>query len=257
MPWRPRYEGSVHARPFVALNVTEQTFNILNVSSTPRDDRTAKARIRDAAISCIARYGTAGATVRKIASVADVSPGLVIHHFGSMEGLRSACDAFVASAIREAKLEYAESGPTFDLLAAFRNAKSGTLTGYLAAVIAEDSPIVANLVDDLIDDAQTYLERFEEVGWVRPSEAPRARAAVLMIWSLGALVLHRHVERLLDVDLTSPNLDEDPTPLAAYATPVFEILGGILTESSAQQLRTAFAALAKNRENLQRQREGS
>ncbi len=127
------------------------------MSSTPSDDRTAKARIRDAAISCVARYGTAGVTVRKIASIADVSPGLIIHHFGSMEELRSACDEYVASVIREAKLSFADEELDFDLLATLRNANSGTLAGYLAAVLAEDSPAVSKLIDDLVADAEGYL----------------------------------------------------------------------------------------------------
>ena len=50
-------------------------------------DRTAKARIRDAAIECYAFHGD-DCTARMVAEKAGVSPGLVIHHFGSMEGLR-------------------------------------------------------------------------------------------------------------------------------------------------------------------------
>ena len=50
-------------------------------------DLTARARIRDAAIECFARQGFA-VSVRAIAAHAGVSPGLVIHHFGSKAGLR-------------------------------------------------------------------------------------------------------------------------------------------------------------------------
>jgi AcrR family transcriptional regulator len=61
---------------------------LLNVRSASgaESDLTARARIRDAAIR---RFGSDGfgASVRAIAADAAVSPGLVMHHFGSKEGL--------------------------------------------------------------------------------------------------------------------------------------------------------------------------
>ncbi|MFZ0493763.1 MAG: TetR family transcriptional regulator [Acidimicrobiia bacterium] len=215
------------------------------MSSAPRDDRTAKARIRDAAISCVAKHGIAGTTVRKIASVADVSPGLVIHHFGSMEGLRAACDDHVASVIREGKLSFADEGLSFDPLAALRNADSGTLAGYLAAVLTEDSPAVSRLVDDLVTDAEGYMRRYEDAGWVKPSAAPRARAAILLIWNLGALVLHRHMQRLVGVDVTDPEHGSDPATITTYWAPAFEVLGGIFTDEFAQEMQTMIGGLAQ------------
>ena len=58
-------------------------------------DMTAVARIRDAAIEL---FGSRGfdVGVRAIAEAAGVSPGLVIHHFGSKDGLRKACDDYIA-----------------------------------------------------------------------------------------------------------------------------------------------------------------
>ena len=68
------------------------------------DDLTAVARIRDAAIDQVGRHGfTVG--LRAIAQAAGVSAALVIHHFGSKEGLLKACDEYVAEEIRKAKRE--------------------------------------------------------------------------------------------------------------------------------------------------------
>ena len=78
------------------------------------DDRTTRARIRDAAIDCIAQHGLTDTTVRKIAAAAGVSPGLVIHHFGSMDALREACDQHVADEIRRQKSAALSSGPRPD-----------------------------------------------------------------------------------------------------------------------------------------------
>ena len=63
------------------------------------EDLTARARIRHSAIVYIGRHGWRAATVRAIAGAAGVSPALVIHHFGSKDGLREACDTHVTGLI--------------------------------------------------------------------------------------------------------------------------------------------------------------
>jgi AcrR family transcriptional regulator len=212
------------------------------VEAASKDDRTAKARIRDAAIDCIAEHGVAGTTARKVAALAGVSPGLVIHHFDSMDGLRLACDQYVVGAIRERKEAAAAAGPAFDVLASLRTGNIGQLGRYLARVLVDDSPAVTRLVDDLVADAEDYMQRFVEAGMARPSDDPRARAAVLMIWGLGALVLHDHVQRLLGVDLTDRNVDA--ATLAGYARPAYEILGGgMLTDTVASNLQESLTHL--------------
>jgi AcrR family transcriptional regulator len=52
-------------------------------------DLTAAARIRDAAIEQFGQHGF-GVGLRTIAEAAGVSAALVIHHFGSKDGLRKA-----------------------------------------------------------------------------------------------------------------------------------------------------------------------
>jgi len=209
------------------------------------EDLTAKARIRNAAIQYIAKYGIASTTARKVAATAGVSPALVIHHFGSMEGLRAACDEYVAARIRDAKEEAASVGPGIDVLAAIRGADFGQLARYLAAVLIEDSPAVAKLVDDLVNDAEGYCHQLVEAGMMRPTDNPRGRAAVLMMWSLGAFVMHKHMLRVLGYDPTELDVDPD-SAIAAYLGPAYEIMGeGILTEEFAAHARDSFTDTAK------------
>ena len=216
--------------------------NMCSISDHPEpleaaDDRTTKARIRDAAIMSIAEHGISGTTARKVASTAGVSPGLVIHHFGSMEGLRSACDQYVANTIRGFKEQTMSGGPTLDVLAALRDAPNGPLMGYIAEVLADDSPAVARLVDDLVDDAEGYIQQGVESGILQPSRDPRGRAVVLTLWSLGTLVLHQHLRRLLGVDLTDPEILMKPDA-AAYVSRSRAGVGRRVTE-------VAFAARAQ------------
>lgn|GEM_PF-130598 len=228
---------------------TEHPYRLLNMRSATTsandtaivDDRTAKARIRDAAIHCFAENGISKTTVRKVAARAGVSPGLVIHHFGSMENLRAACDESVVRAIREVKENAMSAGPGLDVFGLLHDASIGSAARYLARVLSSGSPTVDGLVDDLVADAEAYFDRGVETGMLRPSDDPRGRAVVLVLWSLGGLVLHDQFDRLIGVDLTDPDVGTSPN-IAAYMGPVYEILGtGIFTEALAEHLQSVVA----------------
>ena len=207
------------------------------------DDRSTPARIRDAAIQLVAERGAAGLSARATAEAAGVSPALVIHHFGSMEALRIACDEHVAAVIRQRKRAALASGPQLDVLALLRDADMGHLTGYLAAVLTEDSPAVAALVDELVADAEGYLENGVRSGMLQPTEDPRSRAVILTLWGLGVLVLNQHLKRLLGVDLAHPNADLS-TSIGAYARPIYEIYSsGVFSPAFAAATREAIAAM--------------
>lgn len=204
------------------------------------DDRTAKARIRDAAIVRFAADGVAATSVRAIAAGAGVSAALVIHHFGSKQALRTACDAYVAATIRERKHAAMAAGPGLDPVAALRSLQVGPpLLGYLARTIVEGSPEVDTLVDEMVADAAGYMAEGVETGLLRPSEYPYERAAVLTMWSLGALVLHEHLHRVLGVDLTGTA--DDLATATAYFAPALELFSdGLITEAASAPLREAF-----------------
>lgn len=192
------------------------------------DDRTTKARIRDAAIDCYGRLGVAATTARKVAEAAEVSPGSVMFHFESMDGLRQACDQHVAATVRRRESDMIRSGAAIDPSVVW--AEYGPVGAYLARVLHDDSPTVAQLVDDLVADAETYLEGGVEAGTVKPSENPHGRAVALTLFSLGSLALHTHVKRLLGVDLTDSNAD--PNAAAPFVGPVLELFtDGLSTEA--------------------------
>jgi AcrR family transcriptional regulator len=204
-------------------------------SAAPADaDLTARARIRDAAIARFAAVGVGRTTVRDIAADAGVSPALVIHHYGSKDALRVACDQHVAAVVREGKSAAMAAGAQLDPLAALRQAGEGPpVLRYLATTLVDGSPHVAELVDELVADAEAYMEQGVASGMLRPTDDPRGRATVLTLWSLGALVLHEHVGRLLGVELT-----DDPSQALAYVLPAAEILGrGVLDPSYYDRLR--------------------
>ncbi len=206
------------------------------------DDRSTPARIRDAALACFAEAGFRATTVRAVAVRAGVSPALVIHHFGSKERLREACDAFVTGFVRARKIEAMKAGPGLDPLSLLRDDDDRLpLLAYLARALQDGSPQVAALVDEMIADAEAVLAAGMASGTVRPLDHPRGVAAVLTLWSLGALVLHEHVKRALGADLTGPM--STAALGAGYAVPAMEILThGIVAPGMYERLAAAGAS---------------
>jgi AcrR family transcriptional regulator len=209
-------------------------------SSGSGDDRSTKARIRDAAIDTIAEHGLADTTVRKIAETAGVSPALVMHHFGSMEALRRACDEYITEVIRDRKSQAIGAGPGMDVLQALRDADYGNVMAYLARVLTDDSDLVNQLVDDIAADAVEYMADGVDNGMIRPSPHPEGRARLMTLWSLGGVVLHHHMKRLLGVDLTDREVTADPE-FIRYVRPALEMVGtGMFTEEFNARLTDMF-----------------
>lgn len=198
-------------------------------------DLTARARIRDAAITCFARSGVAATTVREIAAAAEVSPGLVIHHYGSKDGLREECDAYVVDLIMSDNRDVVQ-GRALDPLAPIRSRVEGPpLLRYVARALVDDSPQVAGLVDRVVADAEAVSTEAVAGGIMHASDDERARAVVITLWSLGALVLHDHLRRLLGEDLLG-----DLEHARRYVATATEVLSRpTLTDQTYQRTRAA------------------
>src|SRR4051794_25431792 len=102
------------------------------------DDLTARARIREAAMAEFAARGVTGATIRGIAEQAGVSPALVQHHFGTKDGLRTACDAYVLDYLRTQVGEGIDRGQIGEV-------------DFVAAVHRSAPPVMRYLARALVD----------------------------------------------------------------------------------------------------------
>ena len=154
------------------------------------DDRTAIARIRDAAIQ---QFGERGFNVglRSIAEAAGVSAALVIHHFGSKDGLRAACDEFIAEEIRtskEAALQANDPATWFAELAAIES--YAPMMAYLVRSMQSGSDLAKMMWQRMIANAEEYLEEGVRNGLLKPSRDPRARAKYLGLSSGGGFFLY-------------------------------------------------------------------
>lgn len=153
-------------------------------------DLTATARIRDAAIEQFGRHGF-GVSVRAIAEAAGVSAALVIHHFGSKEGLRKACDAYVAEEIRSGKSEAMQSADPATWFAAMAEIESyASIMAYLVRAMQSGGDLANTLWRRMIDNAEGYLDEGVRAGTLKPSRDPKARARYLAITGGGGFLLY-------------------------------------------------------------------
>ena len=185
------------------------------------DDLTTKARIRDAAIAHIAQVGFREATVRAIAAAAGVSPGLVVHHFGSKEGLRQSCDEYVTDTFRAYVQDKSDSVSVARILtelsAEADSTGLATLTAYCVRALIDGGELAQQLFDAVLQDTVLAMRLGVESGLIRPAEDEPGRARMLAATSLGAALMARYmypeepdpvaIQRRLRIDVTLPGLE--------------------------------------------------
>jgi len=148
-------------------------------------DLTTSARIRDAALARFAEDGYAATSVRTIAADAGVSPALILHHFGSKDGLREACDQHVFAFFRE----------MFSQEAQFSD-ESMVMVRYLMRQASEDSPRANAMVADIVELTKNALPT--------PTADPDMRAAVLVMLRLGPLLFNGAMLQATGADVLTP-----------------------------------------------------
>lgn len=176
-------------------------------------DRTAKAHVRDTALRLFATDGFDAVSVRRIATEAEVSPALVLHHFGSKSGLREAVDDHVIDTFDELI-----GSPSDDEVAAtFRGADDSGIQAF-ATHLGEDSPLLPYLRRMLLTDdaaarrlvrhwhtiAVAAFTQWAERGLLDPGPDPAVRAALLLSADLGVILLRGPMSEALGFDPLSP-----------------------------------------------------
>jgi len=212
----------------------------LNVSSTTDEgDLTARANIRNAALRLFAERGHDAVTVREIATAAGVSPGLVVHHFGSKDGLRAAVDAHASESFDAVFAELgsqdlaamlADGEATTSIAEAFTRAfpRGSPLPAYLRRLLLTNDPAGAALFGRWYAATRRLLDAMVELGAAAPSDDPSVRAAFLLVNDLALILLRNQIATAIGDDPLTP------AGLARWAR-----------EATTVYLKGAFVALPK------------
>lgn len=190
-------------------------------------DLTAKARIREKALQLFAERGPDAVTVRDVAAAAGVSPGLVMHHFGSKAGLRDAVDEHVArtfdamlDTITDAEMREALVGgdPTSLAESFVAGFPAGSpLPDYLRRLWLTNDPTGDRVFHRWLAESERALKAMEEAGVARPSKNLRVRAAFLLVNDLAVILLARQLKDALGFDV------QTPAGMAAWAGEVVDV----------------------------------
>ncbi len=212
---------------------------------SPADDLTLRSRIRDGAIRLFGRRGFAATTVRAIAEEAGSSPALVLHHFGSKEGLREACDEHVVgmlmarntAALDEASAEPGGATSLMREWLADVDRFRGELD-YLARMLLDGSPAGERLFGELVGETRAMIERGAETGAFTRFSDPHVVAVILAAQSMVPLLFERPIAR----ELGRERLDGDV--IRSMTLPSLELYThGLYADSS--MLDAARAALGR------------
>lgn len=174
-----------------------------------------------------AERGPDTVTVREVAAAADVSPGLVMHHFGSKAGLREVVDEHVAQTfdaildnLTDADLHDAlGGGEAMSLAEAFvASFPAGSpLPDYLRRLWLTNDPTGDRVFQRYLAVSERVLAAMEEAGVARPSKNRRVRAAFLLVNDLSMLLLAPQLGNSLGLDL------QTPAGMAAWASEAVDV----------------------------------
>ncbi len=168
------------------------------------DDLTARARIREVAFRRFAADGVAATSLRAIAEDAGTSAALVVHHFGSKEGLVRAVDDAAVATFRAALESVSTDGPPGALSASFGAVFERVIGGdpvmraYLRRALLQDDPGGSALLDEMLAVTREGLALLEEAGGLRPVVDDRWRAYQVLFIALGSMLFEPLLQRELD-----------------------------------------------------------
>jgi AcrR family transcriptional regulator len=163
-------------------------------------DLTGRARIRDAAMALFADQGVAATSLRSVARSAGVSPGLVVHHFGSKDGLVRAVDESVIARITATLSEVPLDAEDLverraEVVGALLRGQP-TLCDYIARALSERTEASADLFHRMFAHARRD-EGLVEAGALRSDADPFWRAMNQLVLVVAPLMLRPLIEREL------------------------------------------------------------
>ncbi len=191
-----------------------------------------------------AERGFARVTIRQVAAAAGVSPGLVMHHFGSKDGLKAAIDTRVAGDIEGmlGQLPGILEERTQQSLAALMSdwlEREPHLASYLRRMLLDGGPTADALFRQFFDVTTRSIQLLRQAGIMREPLDVETQAAFMLGADLAVILLRPQIERMTGADpLARPGIER----WAAVAMDVYT--NGIFTApppmTSADQIaRTA------------------
>jgi AcrR family transcriptional regulator len=181
-----------------------------NLMSVAASDLTAAARIRNAALAAFAEHGVLATSIRDVAAAAQVSPGLVQHHFGTKSGLRDAVNEYVVEIASEAFAELPEGGSADDIQQQLGDRITSfvrdhpTELRYVARSIADGDQAAVQIFNAFVEIARGLWERLAERGLLRPDADLTWTPLHVVVLNLGTVLFREAIEGHLEAAFFEP-----------------------------------------------------
>ena len=181
-------------------------------SPTVQDsDLSARAKIREAALGLFAASGF-GVSLRTVAEAAGVSAGLVVHHFGSKDGLRAAVDQSVLALFLDRFEVLPKDLPADRLsrqMADIFSEVLGTspdIRRYLRRCLLDETPAGTTIFDEVVAATLRGLELLDRAGGIRADSDPEWRPFQVLSVILGPLLMEPVIQRHIGEPAYAPDV---------------------------------------------------
>nr|WP_198429000.1 TetR family transcriptional regulator [Nocardia bovistercoris] len=184
-----------------------------------------------AALKCFAAEGIAATSLRSVATAAQVSIGLVQHHFGTKSGLVTAVNEFVLGVVADGVAARPLPAPPADTFGEIGHRVCSIMiehpevVDYLARAFVDGDDLAHTIFDGLVAISAGQWDQLADHGLLRPDIDRTWAALHPLILVLGTVMLRRQIERHLPAPLA------DPEQLDRWDGAVAELLrGGLLSD---------------------------
>ena len=218
------------------------------------DDLSGRARIREAALRLFAADGIAATSIRAVAEEAGVSPGLIVHHFESKDGLCRAVDEAALDRIERAVASVPASErvgdrveqQTQEIAIVIRDAP--LLADYIGRALVERGAAGVALFERMAERARGGLQAAARAGNLQPGVDRRWAPLQLILLLFGPFLLRPLLEQDLGESLLSEGaLLSDgcaPTPTCCATGCIADAQRGVGTAAASARGRRSCSSTA-------------
>ncbi len=173
-------------------------------------DLTSYARIRNAALEGFARDGVAGTSIRDVAKAAEVSPGLVQHHFPNKAALVEAVNDYVIEVATNAFSQPLENDSPADIQQQLGDRVTAlvrehpTTLRYVARSAADGEETALGLFDAFLAIARSQWQAVADQDLLRPDTDITWAALHAVVINLGTILLTEAIDRHLPTPFFTP-----------------------------------------------------
>lgn len=178
--------------------------SFLNMRSV-QPELTGHEVIRRVAMELFAQHGADRVTIRGIAAAAGVSPALVLHHYGSKDGLREAVNARALELMEHLITDVAGGLGTHSSTSIVELCRSGLeaephLLDYLRRLLLDGGDAADTLFRSLFELTRTTMAALDGAGLARPAIDSPTRDAFLLVNDLALILLRDRLTAVLGSD---------------------------------------------------------